>query len=459
MRMVKSWISMFAMLLPLAASSDVGGTVSRGGWTWVSGHSGGRVEVVYGMKGVSDSSNVPGRRQGAVGWADKNGNLWLFGGYGEASPGPNGLLNDLWKFDGTNWTWVSGGNTVNQGGVYGKKSIADASNVPGGRTHAVGWIDSNNNLWLFGGEGYASGPQTGTLNDLWKFDGKNWTWVSGSNTVHASSVYGIKGVSAPGNVPGARSGAVSWIDSHNNLWLFGGSSPDPSSMEDNLEVSGDLWKFDGTNWTWVSGSRTVRSEGVYGTKGKAASSNVPGGRRYAVGWIDSKDNLWLFGGHGKASPTHLGNLNDLWKFDGTNWTWMSGSFEDAAAVYGTKGIATSINVPGGRHGAVGWVDGNNNLWLFGGYGGNSMSQEGEGRLNDLWKFDGSRWTWVSGSNTVGAGAVYGTKGVFASSNVPGARKDAVGWVDRTGNFWLFGGDGHITPSSSWIRNDLWRYRP
>ena len=36
---------------------------------------------VYGEKGVSDPSNVPGRRSGAVGWYDSlHQELWLFGG-------------------------------------------------------------------------------------------------------------------------------------------------------------------------------------------------------------------------------------------------------------------------------------------------------------------------------------------------------------------------------------------
>ena len=33
-------------------------------------------------------------------------------------------------------------------------------------------------------------------------------------------------------------------------------------------------------------------------------------------------------------------------------------------------------------------------------------------------------------------------GVPASTNIPGARKGAVTWVDGVGNFWLFGGCGY-----------------
>ena len=46
--------------------------------------------------------------------------------------------------------------------------------------------------------------------------------MSGSERGGQSGTYGTKGVAAPGNVPGAREGAVSWTDASGNLWLFGG---------------------------------------------------------------------------------------------------------------------------------------------------------------------------------------------------------------------------------------------
>jgi hypothetical protein len=74
-----------------------------------------------------------------------------------------GFLNDLWKFDGTQWTWVSGSSLAGQNGVYGTKGVAAASNVVGARQNAISWIDSSNNLWLFGGEGYAASGSFGMM--------------------------------------------------------------------------------------------------------------------------------------------------------------------------------------------------------------------------------------------------------------------------------------------------------
>ena len=56
---------------------------------------------------------------------------------------------------------------------------------------------------------------------------------------------------------------------------------------------------------------------------------------------------------------------------------MGGSINTSqTGVYGTKGIASPINVPGGRTGAVSWKDSSGNLWLFGGFGYPSSGSSG-----------------------------------------------------------------------------------
>ncbi len=56
------------------------------------------------------------------------------------------------------------------------------------------------------------------------------------------------------------------------------------------------------------------------------------------------------------------------------------------------------------------------------------------------------WTWMSGSNQIDAAGVYGTKGVAAAANVPGARSDSCSWVDDSGDLWLFGGSNDMGSS-------------
>ncbi|HEG44242.1 MAG TPA: hypothetical protein ENH94_09360 [Phycisphaerales bacterium] len=426
--------------------------------TWVSGSDSFYNTGVYGVKGVTDPNNIPGGRHGGVSWTDDTGNYWLFGGYGYDSTGNISKLNDLWKYDGTNWTWISGSDLTDQAGVYGTKGVADPANVPGARERSISWTDNDGNLWLFGGKGRV-GSLTGNLNDLWKFDGTNWTWVSGSDFRNSIGVYGTKGVADLNNMPGARYDSVSWIDSESNLWLFGGYGFGNIFSEGMLN---DLWKYDGTNWTWVSGSDTTGQPGVYGTKGIADPNNVPCARYFSVSWTDSGGNGWLFGGQSYDNFGNYGRFNDLWKFDGTNWMWVSGSDTvNNNGVYGTKGVADVSNVPGGRESCISWTDNAGDLWLLGGQGYDISSIPGSstsyGYLNDLWKYDGVNWTWVSGSDTKNQAGVYGYKGIADPSNTPGARLLGVSWTDGTGNLMLFGGIGRDRIGMVGERNDFWKF--
>jgi hypothetical protein len=118
------------------------------------------------------------------------------------------------------------------------------------------------------------------------------------------------------------------------------------------------------------------------------------------------------------------------------FTWVSGSNSaGATGVYGTLGMAAAANVPSARDGAgATWTDASGNLWLFGGEG--YLPATGfYHRFNDLWKYSpaSGEWTWVAGFSTFDATGVYGTQGVAAAANVPGARAAASTWQDASGN--------------------------
>jgi hypothetical protein len=443
------------------ASVAVGSATTNNEWVWMGGSSTVDAPGVYGSLGVAAATNVPGARDSAASSIDQRGNFWLFGGYGIASSKTYyGIHNDLWEFNPTTeeWTWVSGSNALDVPGVYGTQGVAATTNFPGARYGSVSWIDNSGNFWLFGGslvDPSDSLPEN--ANDLWEFNPTTaeWTWISGSNTYNAVSVYGTQGVAASTNVPGATFGSASWTDKSGNLWLFGAGS-----TSDLGAYSNDLWEFNITTkmWTWENG--TGRNypgvQGIYGTLGVAASTNVPGARLDLVSWTDQSGNFWIFGGSGYAA-SGTGNLNDLWMYNPTvnEWTWESGSNTvNAPGVYGTLGVAAANNVPGARYGSVSWTDSSGNLWLF---GGNIPS----GSSNDLWSFSPStdEWTWMGGSQTGTAAGTYGTLGVVNASNVPGGRMNAVSWIDSGGRLWLFGGLGWDSLGAEGDLNDLWRYQP
>ena len=487
-------LTVLALVVPsLGAFSQLASAQAQtGAWTWVGGSNtlpgfNQGEPGVYGTLGVPGFGNVPGGRQGAVTWTDVSGNFWLFGGRGYDSVGSNfGDLNDLWKFNASDheWTWMSGSSTLGgwgRPGIYGTLGVPAIDNVPGGRNGGASWIDSEGNLWLFGGSGRDINSSAGDLNDLWEFSPSSgqWTWMGGSNVLPSSSgfdgqpgVYGTLGVPAATNVPGGRAGAVAWVDISGNFWLFGGMGYDSVHTQGNLN---DLWQFNPSTrqWTWMSGSNTVGSNsnqpGSYGTLGIPAAGNVPGGRRDATSWTDSGGNFWLFGGFGSGASVE-GWLNDLWEFNPSTleWTWMGGSTgQGQSGVYGALGVASTGNVPGARISSLGWSDPSGNLWLLGGNGYDSAGARGD--LNDLWQFNpfNQEWTWIGGSNTIGfnggQGGVYGTLGVAAAGNVPGSRQQIAGWTDTQGNLWLFGGNGYVVSSSpnslAGYLNDLWEYQP
>jgi N-acetylneuraminic acid mutarotase len=291
-------------------------------WTWMSGTDAFNQAGVYGTEGVPASGNRPGARYSAVSWTDSSGNLWLFGGGVIDLTGSLTVLNDLWEFNPTSktWTWVNGTDAFNQAGVYGTQGAPAVANVPGARYNAASWTDSSGNLWLFGGYGYDSTGTVADLNDLWEFNlaSKIWTWMSGADTGNQPGVYGMQGVPAPADVPGARYGAISWRDSSGNLWLSDGYGFDSTGK---IGALNDLWEFNPTSqvWTWVSGNNTncgynCGQPGVYGTQGFPAAANIPGARENAASWTDSSGNLWLFGGGGYPSTTGVGYLNDLWRY-------------------------------------------------------------------------------------------------------------------------------------------------
>ena len=356
---------------------------SKGQWIWVKGSNTDNQPGVYGTLGLPGPNNNPGGRSNAVSWIDSSGNLWLFGGAGMDANGWSEDLNDLWKYSNGQWTWMGGPQTTIVGtpGIYGTKGIAAVGNIPGGRTEAMAWTDASGNLWLFGGLGEDSVGDWGFLNDLWKYGNGQWTWVSGANIVQQASVYGTIGITATGNTPGGRADAATWVDGSGEFWLFGGSdyrSMSPAGATSHL--LNDLWKFNNGQWTWMGGSDQLDQPGVYGSKGTASPTNIPGARAGATAWTDGSGNFWLFGGYSPTWP------NDLWKYSNGQWTWVSGSQSNSGGTYGTLGNTSSASSPGSRSFAAGWIDRSGRLWLFGGEG-NDTSNQSWGYLNDLWMYE------------------------------------------------------------------------
>ncbi len=394
---------------------------ANGNWIWIKGKYDG---TVVGTIGVSSPNNTPGRLTNATGWV-KGDSLFLFGGL-QGSVQFTEHFNILWAYANGQWVWLKGGGGT---GIYGIKGIASPDNTPGKRASSISWIKGDS-LFLYGGD-YSS-----VYSDLWAYINGNWVWLKGSSNAGVElAKHGIRGIANPSNTPGMRSVSISWIKG-DSMFLFGGStSPSVNAV----------WAYVNGIWVWVNGSSSTNNIAVYGTKGIASPTNKPGPLMYGVSWTKG-DSLFLYGGLPDANS---GFYDNLWVFKNGNWTWLKGSADtlNKPAVYGTKGVAAAVNTPGARQGSVSWLKGDS-LFLFGGVTSNS--------INDLWAYANGQWVWLNGSNVEGEHGVYGTKGVAATGNVPGARHSSTSWV-KNDTLFLFGGMGYSASGSSATLNDLWGY--
>lgn len=386
-------------------------------WTWMAGESklstasisGGCYAGVYGTIGKPSKSNLPGGPEYAARWTDRDGNLWMFGGSGCDSTGTSGALSDLWMFNPSikEWTWVNGGKIADGAPAYGTEGTPSTSKNPGDRYSAVVWTDLDGSLWLFGGFVGENGIGAYT-DDLWKYDPatNEWTWVNGDDSVVVTSwtagneaVYGTKSVASPKNIPGGRESGTAWTDADGNFWLFGGFGLGANSFANFAPGQGsqdDLWMYNPkTNeWTWEGGGNNLGSaqglDGVYGTKGVAAASNLPGSRINTSEWTDADGHVWIFGGSGFDGDGHDGDLNDLWMYNPSRneWSWEGGSLYEGFFEpngYGTRGVAGPASLPPPRSDAAYWTDSAGNFWMFGGDGLNGGGTTEY--YNDLWRLN------------------------------------------------------------------------
>ena len=413
-----------------------------GEWTWMGGDSTTAIEAVYGIQGVPSILNHPPSVYEGCEWIDNNGNFWFYGGLHQDSLAQLPTCGDLWKLNPATqeWTWMNGPGIPDQYPVYGTLRVAAASNYPGAKCFgSISMVDHNGIFWMYGGYEFTGST---SYSDLWSYDPSTnlWTWMSGQPLNNYQGAFGIKGVPSILNSPPTKQECnAGWVDSLNNVWIFGGQGPSSG-------FGNDLWKYDVQTyeWTWMNGDSTSNASGVYGVKGVSDPANTPGGRRVYSRWTDSDNNFWLFGGSGIT-----GAYNDLWRYEvSTNlWTWMNGTslpFDDG--FYDTLCHASALNTPSYRNECrTVWKDSCDNMFLFGGF-----------YRSDLWVYNRFTNEWSTPFQGPGPNMPsYGIKGVSSATNSPGDRGGSSPWLDADQNLWLFGG----FPGAGGYKNDLWRYVP
>ncbi len=379
----------------------------------------------YGNLNSPDLNSSPGARSFAAKWTDSNGRLWLFGGTGRDANGTSGNLNDLWVYEPQNntWTWKGGSQAVDSNGNVGVLNFPDSNNMPSARWGATTWI-AGSTLWLLGGHGLDSIGAEGKLNDLWSYNLLNstWTWEGGSAFKDSVGIY-----TGPILDPRSRVGGAAWVEG-GYLWLYGG--------EGTQGFLSDLWKFDFTNKTWalVSGDASANL---------SKTANSPGGLAFPSTW--NNGDVYLYGGSSFA-----GHQGTLWRFSAGTWQELKSN--SGSSNYGILGAMNTNNAPSPREKASSWMDNQGRMWLFGGFGIDSVGATND--LADVWIYipgDGN-WMWAGGTQNSNLSSDYNN-----GSYMIGARRGASAWFSSSGNdAFIFGGSGY---SGSGFLGDLWRIDP
>ncbi len=294
-------------------------------WAWMNGNTANTtVAGNYGTKGVAASTNQPGSRgYGApAGWTDhKNGKIYMFGGQGCGTTTTVGFLSDLWVYDmATNmWTWIGGPETIQTSNMarYGTKGVEHPDNYPLARQNPAYWQDTSGMFYMFGGATNVASVGY-TLNDLWRYNPATnmWAWMAGDTTLaDRFGEYGQRGLPDAANKPGSRQTALTWVDIHGKLWLYGGYGLGESGVFARLN---DMWRYDpATNqWTWMFGDKNPgTANGLAGTYTALGAVGKPGARRQCDTWVDKDGNFWFYAGEGTNNTATASTRLDLWKLE------------------------------------------------------------------------------------------------------------------------------------------------
>jgi len=285
------------------------------------------------------AASLPFPAKDGAGLLNFDNKMWLLGGWDPPYHPPNHTHSEVWNStDGASW------NYVNEAPWQGR--------------HCSGWISSDDNMWVIGGD-----PQSGCLTDVWNTeDGINWVQVLDSipgyttrNMVNQAyfddylflfggedcayggglnevwrSADGLNWTQLP-DAPWSGRGMQlnSCVDDNGELWMLGGSN------ERDRRTFNEVWKTaDGLNWTLVNES-------------------APWSGRYwhTIAWFDHK--MWLLGGMASGIE-----MNDVWySEDGITWNELK---------------STTDNWPAGTRHAQSTIVYNNALWYMCGMSTNNV---------------------------------------------------------------------------------------
>ena len=362
---------------------------------------------------LSPANSPPARTSHTMVYDRAHQQIVMFGGNGTSSIN-QGLLNDTWLWDGTNWTQAS------------------PTTSPSARTEqSMAWDDAHQCVLMFGG--ITGGPSFNIgSSETWTWDGSNWTLASPSFSPppisQAPMVYDPNSTqvvlfsgwlngygfvtgpwtwdgsnwtqwSNPSNVapPGSFANGAAYDGNTKQIQIYGGYIPYPTTF-----FSDQLWAWQASGWSLTTNPTEPFSTysgnlaydhtrdqlvawGGYGPNGEClrdtgtwdgiswtmhANTTAPlNGYCFNGAMVDDQTSeaIVAFGGFG-------GNTNNVY---GNTWTWDGAQWTDAAPATNPPAREDHMMAYDANHGLV---------VMFGGNDGTGT------HLGDTWTWDGVDWT-------------------------------------------------------------------
>lgn len=305
------------------------------------------VRQAAGQAAPTGSSPV-GRAHHTLFYDEAGRRVLLAGGTSGDGPREYALLNDLWSFDGVNWTPLPPSGERMSGfraaadaqqrlysfGGWRDSSVGDLRVLENGQWRRLGAHPSlvtaeagfvfdaaRNRFVAFGGLAEQ------VVSDVWEYDGARWT-------------------RHPATPPPARGMHAMVYDARRKkIVVFGGMGARTAGQSSS--ILGDTWEFDGTSWTRIQRAG-------------------PPPRLGAGATYDSKRGVvLLFGG-----ANDQGTLNDLWSWDGSSWSKLADGGPEPRVM-----------------GFIVYDAQRDRTVLFGGRLGSPRNTA----LGDTWEWDGAAW--------------------------------------------------------------------
>lgn len=325
-------------------------------WRWVLGFNTTTQYKNWGTRGVAGADVYPGYLRGVASAIDKNDNIWFFGGRLSSSLAADTFFH--YNTATNEFTWIDGGSGSGRSSAasLGEMGIASPDVWPGKLAFACMQRDSENNLWLIGGQ-----PDTISLgrDSVFHYNTTTgwWTWIFGNpdDYVVANITEGVYG---------GRTAPGCTIDTDDKIWLFGGSG--------NSQQYNDLWSFDTKTRQWQVEFEGTENNGASSvvTNNTFAEGNVPATVQ-GCAMVDRQDGTLMI------AAGYFSNQVWVWHKTDKLWKFTSGTLPPSpSTLYETR------RQPGsslGLRGSMGHESGLNS-------GGQLIMVGGDytGTINDMW---------------------------------------------------------------------------